>query len=80
MSASQVRVLVGEAGRPGRVEPSADGDWVVTWELQREYKKALGLHEKTGTVGERDVEIRVRKQQFWMEKVKRAVQKVDREN
>ena len=41
ISASQVRALVGEAGRPERVEPSEDGDWIVTWELQREYKKVL---------------------------------------
>ena len=52
VSASQVPALVGEAERPERVELSEDGDWVVTWELQREYKKALGLHEKTGTLGE----------------------------
>ena len=76
ISASQVRALVGEAGRPERVEPSEDGDWIVTSELQREYKKALGLHEKTGTVGERDVEIRVHRQDFGMEEVKRAVQKL----
>ena len=71
-----MRALVGEAGRPERFEPSEDGDWVVTRELQREYKKALGLHEETGRVGERDVEIRVRKQEFRMAEVKRAVQKL----
>ena len=59
-SAGQVRALVGEAGRHERVELPEDGDWVVTLELQREDTKALGLHEKTGTVGERDVEIRLR--------------------
>ena len=57
ISAIQVQALVVEAGTPERVEPSEDGDWVVTWRLQREYKKALGLHEKTGRVEERDVEI-----------------------